>query len=117
MNTTQFIEQAISRGETEGIEALGPREKFVFAVSEAEVLCDMEGIDSLIQKYGVSSMESLFAQAFSAIGAHEIASALSRVATSEEPIAEHILSLANRLIAERHGYTYESIQVYFQRGA
>ena len=117
MNTTQFIEQAISRGETEGIEALGPREQVVFAVSEAEVLCDMEGIDSLLHKYGAGSMESLFAQAFAAIGAREIASALGRVATSEEPIAEHILSHANRLITERHGYTYESIQAYVQRGA
>ena len=40
-NADEVIEQAIRRGEREGLDALGPVEKVIFAISEAEVYCDM----------------------------------------------------------------------------
>ena len=72
MNAESIINQAIARGEEEGLMALAPVEQVVFAVAEAEVYCDMEGVDALLEKYGGDSV-TMFAHAFVAIGANEIA--------------------------------------------
>ena len=72
MNAESIINQAIARGEEEGMMALAPVEQVVFAVAEAEVYCDMEGVDALLEKYGGDSV-MMFAHAFAAIGANEIA--------------------------------------------
>ncbi|MXV05658.1 MULTISPECIES: hypothetical protein [unclassified Xanthomonas] len=114
MNTDEIIDHAIHRGEREGLEALGPVEQFIFAISEAEVHCDIDGIDNLLQDYGTSKM-GLFAQAFSAVGASEIANALQAISSSTDPVPEELLSRANHLITVRHQYTYESIRAFVER--
>lgn len=116
MDAAQFIEQAISQGETVGLDALDLKAKFVFAISEAEVTCDIDGIDNLVYRYGKASI-ALFAQAFAAIGASEISIALGEVALADDPIPEHLLSAVNRLITERNGYTYESIEAFVRKVA
>lgn len=115
MNSDEVIEDAIRRGEREGLDALGPVEQFIFAISEAEVYCDTDGIDNLLHRYGSSKID-LFARAFLAIGAVEIASALQAVSSSADPVPEELLSRANRLITERHQYTYEGIRAFVARG-
>jgi len=50
MSQDDFIEKAIDRGVREGLYSLDPVEQAIFAVSEAEVYCDMEGIDSLLDR-------------------------------------------------------------------
>lgn len=115
MNADAVIEQAIRRGEREGLDALGPAELVIFAISEAEVYCDMDGIDSLLERYGTGTI-ALFARAFSAVGAIEIANALQAVASSADSVPEELLSHANRLITERHQYGYESIRAFVERG-
>lgn len=116
MNASLINEQAISRGQMEGIDALGPIEAAVYAISEAEVYCDIDGIDSLIHRYGLHRM-SLFAQSFASIGAMEIAEALRQLAESNPQPPERLLDLTNKLITQRHGYTYEAIQAFVEQGA
>ena len=111
MNADEVIEQAIRRGEREGLDALGPLEQVIFAISEAEVYCDMDGIDSLLERYGTGKL-TLFARAFSAVGAIEIANVLQAAVSAPEAL----LSLANRLITERQQYSYESIRAFVEKG-
>jgi len=116
MKTTEFIEAAVSRGEQLGLHALSGREQVVYAIAEAEAYCDIDGIDSLIHKYGRESM-GLFAQAFLEIGASEIAAVLQTIASTSGTPNENTLSNANRLITERSGYSYEEVESFVARGA
>ena len=109
MNSDSFIEQAIRAGDELGLTELSPIQQVVYAISEAEVWCDMEGIDTLIDKYGANSL-ILFAHAYSAIGAGKIAKKLN--ALHEQPASESLRYRANRLITERSGYTYGDIWSY-----
>lgn len=96
------------------MDALDPIEATVFAISEAEVYCDMEGIDALLDRYGTENMD-LFAKAFSAIGVSDIAAAFHAIATSAAPVARELLSQANALIAERKGYSFASVESFVER--
>jgi hypothetical protein len=104
MNAETFIENAIEIGQRSGWQALNTVQRFVFAISEAEVYCDKDGINSLIDHYGMNEME-IFADAFKAVGANEIANVLSNIARSPAPLLEDLLSLANNLITQRNGYS------------
>jgi hypothetical protein len=77
--------------------------------------CDKEGIGGLIHRYGVPCVRT-FAEAFDAVGATEIASAL-RALPQEGPIPESLLARTTTLITERRGYTYESLEVLMPQGA
>jgi len=109
MEADTFITTAIAAGETSGLDALGFLQQIVFAVSEAEVTCDIDGIDNLIHRYGADSLP-LFGRAYAEIGAAEIAEALRELATS--PMSEPLLSRANSLISNRTGYDYGTIRTY-----
>jgi hypothetical protein len=115
MDPAAFIDQAIRRGEANGFAALQPEEAVVFAIAEAEVYCDKDGIDALLSRYGRSKM-SFFAEAFFRVGASEVASALRAIAAAPMPVSEWLLSEANSLITQRRGYSYESIVSFVERG-
>lgn len=114
MSVDAFIADAIDRGAKHGLSSLAPLAQVVFAVTEAEVYCDMEGIDSLFEKYGYSS-SALFADAFRAIGASKVGAAFFDVAQSDPPISELLLDELNDLVRERCGYGYENISSYVQK--
>ncbi len=109
MNAESIINEAIARGESGGLMALTPVEQIVFAVAEAEAYCDMEGVDSLLEKYG-RDRPALFANAFSAIGATAIAAAFLALVDAPSSAQEELLARLNELITTRHEYTYDSIR-------
>ena len=106
--TDAFITEAIARGSAEGLAALSGPARMVFLIAEAEVICDMEGIDSFVDRYGGSGVAEL-ASAYSAIGADGIASVLREIAISMPELPDVLLSNANDQITSRQGYAYEHI--------
>src|SRR5512147_10279 len=109
MNDSEaFISEAIERGSAEGLSASTGPARTVFLISEAEVLCDMEGIDSFVDRYGPSGVAEL-AVAYAAIGAEWIASLLREIASSLPRSSDVLLSRANEQITSRLGYGYEDI--------
>jgi hypothetical protein len=116
MNSTEIIQRAIARGEEQGLHALSTHEQFVFAVSEAEMYCDKDGIDALIHRYGKEGM-LLFSKTFGAVGANEIAAELQAIAKTAGIPGETLLSSVNRRITTREGHSYEELQSFAARGA
>lgn len=114
MEPSAFIDLAIERGEANGLRSLDPVEAVVFAISEAEVYCDMDGIDALLRRYGAENF-GLFASSFLAVGAGVIAEALHAIAASNSPAPEQLLAAASDLITSRCGYSYESIELFVAR--
>jgi hypothetical protein len=51
MNIEGFIDEVIKLGSQSGLSALNPIQRKVFLISEAEVSCDINGIDSFIDRY------------------------------------------------------------------
>lgn len=115
MTPKEFIEQAISDGERRGLQALDPRQQVVYAIAEAEVYCNKDGVDALIDRYGKAGM-ALFSKAFLAVGASEIAARLQAIADADGTPDEEQLSDANRLITDLRGYSYEAIEAFVARG-
>jgi hypothetical protein len=115
MDSDSAIRDAVELGERHGLASLAGVQKLVFAISEAEVYCDKDGIDGLIHRYGGPAMRT-FAEAFEAVGATEIASALFAL-TKNGPIPEALLARANTLITDRRGYAYENLQALVSRSA
>lgn len=110
MDAEQFIERALLQGEQTGLASLEPVSAVVFAISEAEVYCDMQGVSALIERYGLQQLPA-FAASFTAIGATRIAEEIQRVVQSKA-INEQSLSVANELICDRAGYDYDTIKAY-----
>jgi hypothetical protein len=107
-----FINTAIEQGsrgrlEGPGVGALDADQRLVFLISEAEVLCDMEGIDSFLDRYFPQWMEET-AAAFAEVGAAEIAVTL-RAIDADTIRDDPLLDRANDLITSRTGYDYEAI--------
>jgi hypothetical protein len=73
-----FINTAIEVGSRDGIGALDADQRLIYLISEAGVLCDMEGIDSFLDRYFPQWMEET-ACAFAEVGAAEIAVALRAI--------------------------------------
>ena len=115
MDPDTAIREAVALGEQHGLVSLAGIQKLVFAISEAEIYCDMDGIDGLIHRYGAPAMRT-FAEAFEAIGATEIASALLAL-TKDGPIPEALLARVNVLITGRRGYAHEDLQALVSRSA
>lgn len=111
MTTEDFISASIERGAKEGLRALSAKERVVFLVSEAEVLCDMEGIDTLVDR--IESKEVFgVSEAFAAIGASEIAACLRQIEEALPLRDDDALTRGNDLIRSRAGYSYEAIKRY-----
>ncbi len=114
MSPDYLIEKAIDRGTQEGLYSLDSVDQAIFAVSEAEVSCDVDGIDSLVHRYGEEAMD-LFASAFLSIGAVDIAETLRAIASNGVAERDRLLTRANGLIRARHQYSYESIRALVER--
>jgi hypothetical protein len=109
-----FINAAIDKGQSGGLASLGPDERLVFLVSEAEIYCDMEGIDSLLDRYSPRDLEECVS-AFAEIGAAEVADALRAVVSVLPEREESALSRADTLIKNRAGYDYDAIRAAIGR--
>ncbi len=114
MTTEQFISNSIDRGSSEGCSLLSPKERTIFLISESEVLCDMEGVDTLLDRIESGAIPCV-SDAFQLIGAVEIADCLKEIEASLPHRDESLLDRANRLITSRHDYSYESIKQYAER--
>src|SRR5215210_5115055 len=79
MEYERFIDEAIKLGMQSGLDSLSPLQRKVFLISEAEVTCDMDGIDSFIGGHE-SGILLEAAEAFSAVGASAIAAGLKDIA-------------------------------------
>jgi hypothetical protein len=108
MSPDAFIEDAIAAGHQNGIANLDPDQRLVYLISEAEILCDMEGIDSFLVKYSPAWLPEC-ASAFDAVGAVEIGARL-RAVNSDTPRDAPILDELNGLISARIGYDYDAIR-------
>jgi hypothetical protein len=107
MSSADTIDQILKRGGEAGVDALAPAERKVWLISEAEVLCDMAGIDSFLDRYGMLLPEA--AAAFADVRATEIAESL-RAIHAELPVRpDELLDRANALITARTGYDYDSV--------
>ena len=108
MNPEKYINDALKRGNYLPLDHLGPKEKIIFLISEAELCCDMDGIDSLFEKYNESFYED-FRKSFSSIGASQIGQLFDDLKSANHEARETILEELNNLITSRHGYSHESI--------
>jgi hypothetical protein len=109
MTTDDFITDAINRGQTEGIESLDAIQRIVFLISEAEVDCDMNGIDTFLNRYSPKWIPET-AAAFEAIGATEIAMEMQNAHLDNFCTSDVKLNRLNEMITARIGYDYEAIR-------
>ena len=114
MTADDFINMTIDKGQSRGLAELGHNERFVFLIAEVEADCDMNGIDTFLDRYD-SRVVADCATAFSEIGANEIGATLSRIARSLPERSEPDLDRVDRLIKDRAGYNYDSIAAAVQR--
>ena len=103
-----FVDTAIEVGSRDGIGALDADQRLVYLISEAEVLCDINGIDNFLDLYFPQWKEET-AAAFAEVGAAEIAIGL-RAITAETLRDDPLLDRVNDLIRGRAGYDYETIR-------
>ena len=113
VNADAFIASAIKLGERDGVAALDADQRLVYLISEAEVHCDMNGIDAFLDRYCPLWMAEA-GDAFAAIGATEIAAALKKI-TPDTPYEDPLLHRLNDLITKRSGYDYEAISNEIER--
>lgn len=115
MTPAETIERAISHGGQSGIAAFSSVERVVWLISEAETLCDMEGIDAFLSRYaGDLLLET--AAAFHSVGAVETGQAL-RAIHCVSPPSDELLTRAESLICGRVNYDYDAILRYVSNAA
>jgi len=108
MSPDQFINEALDLGSHNGVASLDPDQRMVFLISEAEVDCDMNGIDTFLHRYGPDWLSETTA-AFEAIGATDIAAGL-RAIDPETQRDDPLLDKVNGLITSRTGYDFDAIR-------
>ncbi len=111
MSPDDFIKDVLSKPDQD-VKALDSNQRLVWLISEAEVMCDMDGIDSFLRRYSNWLPET--ETAFRDVGAREIADgyeAIRETATSDESKLDEL----NEFITERQGYDYESIRRVIQQ--
>jgi len=109
MDPEEFINTSIEKGTRVGLSLLSPLEQKIFVISELEIVCDMEGIDSFIAKFGNSGLK-LAATAFHDIGADSIATLMHQLAL--QPTDNLLATSVNNLVTTRTGYDYEMLERY-----
>jgi len=107
MSSTDTIDSILKRGAEGGLDSLASVERKVFLISQAEILCDMEGIDSFLDYYADSVSE--VADGFAAAGATQIAESLRAIHAQLPARSDELLNRANSLITAREGYDYDSV--------
>jgi len=108
MDPCALIDAAIEVGSGNGIGTLDADQRLVYLISEAEVLCDIDGINNFLDLYFPQWKEET-AAAFAEVGAAEIAIGL-RAITAETLRDDPLLDRVNDLIRGRAGYDYETIR-------
>jgi hypothetical protein len=108
-----FINTAIEVGSRDGIGALDADQRLVYLISEAEVYCDMEGIDAFLGRCFPQWMEET-AAAFAEVGGAEIAMGLRAIAANTAG-DDSLFGRVNELITSRAGYNYETIRKAVER--
>lgn len=108
MGLDEFIEAAISEGNRNGVGALSFEKRAVFLISEAEILCDMEGIDTFLHHYAPAWIKETVT-AFNRIGATDIAQGFEEIGSVEAP-CEQLLDRVNKLVTGRVGYEYSAFE-------
>ena len=109
MTADELINAAIEKGQPGGLSGLDPDERFVYLISEAEVACDMDGIETLLDRYTAAELAEC-ASAFAEVGASAIAAALGEVVAALPARDEDRLGKADSLIKDRAGYAYDAIR-------
>ena len=104
----EFIDRAIDRGQSVGPDALTTLERMVFLISEVEVYCTKDGIDSFIERYGKRGLVDA-ARAFSGVGASKVSACLVKLAQAHPEAPEALLERANSLVTGHVGWGYEAI--------
>jgi hypothetical protein len=94
------------------VAALDADQRLVWLISQAEIHCDTDGIDTFLDFYSPRWAQEA-AAAFAEVGADEIAAALRAIAGGEQ--SDQVLDRANELITDRAGYDYESIRAAVAR--
>jgi len=107
MPPSEIIDSILKRGAEGGLDCLSRSERKVFLISGAEVLCDMEGIDSFLNRYSDSISEA--ADAFAEAGGAEIAESLRAINTRLPARPDELLDPTNVLVTARAGYDYDSV--------
>jgi hypothetical protein len=107
MPSADSIESVLKRGAENGIDSLTASERKVWLISEAEVLCDMEGFDSFLDRY--ESLLPEAADAFAAAGATQIADSLRAIYAQLPARSDELLDRANALVTARTGYDYDAV--------
>jgi len=113
MDPDVFIDAALDAGRSNGIDALDADQRLVYLISQAEILSDMEGVDTFLGSYFPRWIEET-AAAFADIGAAAIAAGFRAIAaggTKDDPLLDRV----NELITSRAGYDYESIRKVVER--
>ena len=108
MNVEQFLDAAIKQGEQACAAALAPLERAIFLVSELEVSCDKDGIDSFLNLYGPSELDAV-AEILRAAGATATPDGLTRIARALPQRDDALLTSVNDLVTGRTGYDYDSL--------
>ena len=107
MPSVDSIDLILKRGAEGGIDSLSRSERKVWLISEAEVLCDMEGIDSFLDRY--ESLLPETADAFAEAGATQIADSLRAIHAQLPSRLDELLDRASALVTARTGYDYDSV--------
>jgi hypothetical protein len=107
MSSADSIDSILKRGAEDGVDALASVERKVWLISEAEVLCDIEGIDSFLDRYADLLPEA--AAAFAEVGACEISESLRAIHAESPARRGELLDRANALVTARTGYEYDSV--------
>jgi hypothetical protein len=111
LNADEFITTAV-RGIVIDSD-LAQLTRWIFLVSEAEVDCDKDGIDSFVDRYGARGLTDLGC-VYERIGAAKLA-AIARPIADAIPSANEVdLDRMNELVRARAGYDYGSIRALIE---
>ena len=106
-----FVRSALDRGRAEGWSALTDVQRVPFLIAEAELDCDLGGIDDFLDRYRKPAVRAT-AEAFAAVGATAIGSKLAKVAAQLPNRNDRLLGEVDDAIKDRDGYEPESIREY-----
>ena len=108
MSPHELISTALEHGWEFEIERLTPVERKIWLISQAEVLCDKEGIDTFLGEYSDWLAET--ANAFADVGAAQISESLQAIRGLLPQRPERLLEAANDLIRLRSQYDSKAVE-------
>lgn len=109
MTSDDFINHAIDCGQRNGLKSLDGDQRLVYLIAEAEADCDMNGIDTFLDRYAPDWIAET-ADAFDTVGASEIANEMRNAPVDALFSGDARLTRLNDLITNRVGYDYDAIK-------